>query len=174
MCGVIGVVSNSAANQLLYDGLMVLQHRGQDAAGIVTAEESRFHMHKGQGLARDVFRSHLRHVNTNSDSEVLLNVLAHELQVRASGRQLNLDTIFGAVTGVHSRCKGAYAVVAFIAGYGLLAFRDPHGIRPLVIGVNEQATPHEYIIASESVAIDTLGFRLLRDVEIGRASCRER
>jgi amidophosphoribosyltransferase len=230
MCGVIGVVSNSVANQLLYDGLMVLQHRGQDAAGIVTAEESRFHMHKGQGLARDVFRTRdmrnllgdmgvahvryptagsasssaesqpfyvnspygivlghngnltntqelkeslfradLRHVNTNSDSEVLLNVLAHELQVRASGRKLNLDTIFGAVSGVHARCKGAYAVTAFIAGYGLLAFRDPHGIRPLVIGVNDQVIPHEYIVASESVAIDTLGFRLLRDVAPGEA-----
>jgi amidophosphoribosyltransferase len=230
MCGVIGVVANTAVNQLLYDGLMVLQHRGQDAAGIVTAEEGRFHMHKGQGLARDVFRTRdmrnllgnmgvahvryptagsasssaesqpfyvnspygivlghngnltnthelkeslfrmdLRHVNTNSDSEVLLNVLAHELHVRAAGRQLDLEAIFGAVAGVHARCRGAYAVVAFIAGYGLLAFRDPHGIRPLVIGVNEQATPHEYIVASESVAIDTLGFRLLRDVAPGEA-----
>ncbi len=230
MCGVIGVVANSPVNQLLYDGLMVLQHRGQDAAGIVTAEESRFHMHKEKGLARDVFRtrdmrnllgdmgvahvryptagsassaaesqpfyvnspfgivlghngnltnthelkeslfrSDLRHVNTNSDSEVLLNVLAHELQVRASGRQLSLDTIFSAVAGVHARCRGAYAVVAFVAGYGLLAFRDPHGIRPLVIGVNDQVLPHEYIVASESVAIDTLGFRLLRDVAPGEA-----
>ena len=230
MCGVIGVVANSAANQFLYDGLMVLQHRGQDAAGIVTAEESRFHLHKGPGLARDVFRtrdmrsllgdmgvahvryptagsasssaesqpfyvnspygivlghngnltnthelkeslfrSDLRHVNTNSDSEVLLNVLAHELQVRASGRQLSLDTIFGAVAGVHARCKGAYAVTAFIAGYGLLAFRDPYGIRPLVIGINDQVLPHEYIVASESVAIDALGFRLLRDVAPGEA-----
>ena len=230
MCGVIGIVANTAVNQLLYDGLMVLQHRGQDAAGIVTAEGSRFHMHKGQGLARDVFRTRdmrnllgdmgvahvryptagsasssaesqpfyvnspygivlghngnltntlelkeslfrtdLRHVNTNSDSEVLLNVLAHELQVRASGRQLSLDTIFGAVAGVHARCRGAYAVVAFIAGYGLLAFRDPYGIRPLVIGVNEQTTPHEYMVASESVAIDALGFRLLRDVAPGEA-----
>jgi amidophosphoribosyltransferase len=230
MCGVIGIVANTAVNQLLYDGLMVLQHRGQDAAGIVTAEENRFHMHKGQGLARDVFRTRdmrnllgdmgvahvryptagsasssaesqpfyvnspygivlghngnltntdelkeslfradLRHVNTNSDSEVLLNVLAHELQVRAAGQQLSLDVIFGAVAGVHARCKGAYAVTAFISGYGLLAFRDPHGIRPLVIGVNEQATPHEYIVASESVAIDTLGFRLLRDVAPGEA-----
>ena len=230
MCGVIGIVANSAVNQLLYDGLMVLQHRGQDAAGIVTAEDSRFHMHKGQGLARDVFRTRdmrnllgdmgvahvryptagsasssaesqpfyvnspygivlghngnltntdelkeslfradLRHVNTNSDSEVLLNVLAHELQVNAAGTQLNPDTIFAAVAGVHARCKGAYAVTAFISGYGLLAFRDPHGIRPLVIGVNEAATPHEYIVASESVAIDTLGFRLLRDVAPGEA-----
>ena len=230
MCGVIGVVANTAVNQLLYDGLMVLQHRGQDAAGIVTAEDSRFHMHKGQGLARDVFRtrdmrnllgnmgvahvryptagsasssaesqpfyvnspygivlghngnltnthelkdslfrSDLRHVNTNSDSEVLLNVLAHELHVRASGKQLDLDSIFGAVAGVHARCRGAYAVVAFIAGYGLLAFRDPHGIRPLVIGVNEQAVPHEYMVASESVAIDALGFQILRDVAPGEA-----
>jgi amidophosphoribosyltransferase len=230
MCGVIGVVSNTPANQFLYDGLMVLQHRGQDAAGIVTAEGNRFHMHKGQGLARDVFRTRdmrnllgdmgvahvryptagsasssaesqpfyvnspygivlghngnltntdelkealfradLRHVNTNSDSEVLLNVLAHELQVRGAGQQLSLDTIFGAVAGVHARCKGAYAVVAFIAGHGLLAFRDPFGIRPLVIGINEQVTPHEYIVASESVAIDALGFRLLRDVAPGEA-----
>ena len=230
MCGVIGVVSNTPANQFLYDGLMVLQHRGQDAAGIVTAEDNRFHMHKGQGLARDVFRTRdmrnllgdmgvahvryptagcasssaesqpfyvnspygivlghngnltntdelkealfradLRHVNTNSDSEVLLNVLAHELQVRGAGQQLNLDTIFGAVAGVHARCKGAYAVVAFISGHGLLAFRDPHGIRPLVIGVNDQVTPHEYIVASESVAVDALGFRLLRDVAPGEA-----
>ena len=230
MCGVIGIAANTSVNQLLYDGLMVLQHRGQDAAGIVTAEDNRFHMHKGQGLARDVFRTRdmrnllgdmgvahvryptagsasssaesqpfyvnspygivlghngnltnthelkeslfktdLRHVNTNSDSEVLLNVLAHELHVRASGRQLSLDTIFGAVAGVHARCKGAYAVVAFIAGYGLLAFRDPHGIRPLVIGVNEQATPHEYMVASESVAVDALGFQLLRDVAPGEA-----
>ncbi|MFN3715776.1 MAG: amidophosphoribosyltransferase [Thiobacillus sp.] len=230
MCGVIGIAANTPVNQLLYDGLMVLQHRGQDAAGIVTAEGSRFHMHKGQGLARDVFRtrdmrnllgdmgvahvryptagsasssaesqpfyvnspygivlghngnltnthelkealfrSDLRHVNTNSDSEVLLNVLAHELQVRALGRQLSPDTIFGAVAGVHARCKGAYAVVAFIAGYGLLAFRDPYGIRPLVIGVNESVTPHEYMVASESVAIDALGFQLLRDVAPGEA-----
>ncbi|HQS89380.1 amidophosphoribosyltransferase [Polaromonas sp.] len=230
MCGVIGVVSNTPANQFLYDGLMVLQHRGQDAAGIVTAEDNRFHMHKGQGLARDVFRTRdmrnllgdmgvahvryptagcasssaesqpfyvnspygivlghngnltntdalkealfradLRHVNTNSDSEVLLNVLAHELQVRGAGQQLTMDTIFGAVAGVHARCKGAYAVVAFISGHGLLAFRDPHGIRPLVIGINDQVTPHEYIVASESVAIDALGFRLLRDVAPGEA-----
>ncbi|OYZ55797.1 MAG: amidophosphoribosyltransferase [Hydrogenophilales bacterium 16-61-112] len=221
MCGVIGVVSNTPANQYLYDGLMVLQHRGQDAAGIVTAEDNRFHMHKGQGLARDVFRTRdmrnllgdmgvahvryptagcasssaesqpfyvnspygivlghngnltntdalkealfradLRHVNTNSDSEVLLNVLAHELQVRGAGQQLTMDTIFGAVAGVHARCKGAYAVVAFISGHGLLAFRDPHGIRPLVIGINDQV---------ESVAIDALGFRLLRDVAPGEA-----
>ncbi|MGO9445794.1 MAG: amidophosphoribosyltransferase [Thiobacillaceae bacterium] len=230
MCGVIGVVANTAVNQLLYDGLMVLQHRGQDAAGIVTAEGARFHMHKGSGLARDVFRTRdmrsllgdmgvahvryptagsasssaesqpfyvnspfgivlghngnlintdelkeslfredLRHVNTNSDSEILLNVLAHELQSRSTGGRLDLNTIFAAVAGVHVRCRGAYAVVAFISGYGLLAFRDPHGIRPLVIGVNENALVPEYIVASESVAIDTLGFRMLRDVVPGEA-----
>ena len=230
MCGVIGVVANTPVNQMLYDGLMVLQHRGQDAAGIVTAEGARFHMHKGQGLARDVFRTRdmrnllgnmgvahvryptagsaassaesqpfyvnspfgivlghngnltntdelkqtlfaedLRHVNTNSDSEVLLNVLAHELQVRGHAGRLDLDTIFAAVTGVHGRCRGAYAVVAMIAGYGLLAFRDPYGIRPLIIGVNESVNPPEYMIASESVAIDALGFRILRDVAPGEA-----
>ena len=230
MCGVIGAVANTSVNQILYDGLMVLQHRGQDAAGIVTAEGARFHMHKGKGLARDVFRTrdmrnllgnmgiaHVRyptagsasssaesqpfyvnspfgivlghngnltntdelkralfaedqrHVNTNSDSEVLLNVLAHELQENGHGGRLNLETIFAAVSGVHERCRGAYAVVAMIAGYGLLAFRDPFGIRPLVIGINENVNPPEYIVASESVAIDTLGFKLLRDVQPGEA-----
>jgi amidophosphoribosyltransferase len=230
MCGVIGAVANIPVNQLLYDGLMVLQHRGQDAAGIVTEENSRFHMHKGQGLSRDVFRTRdmrnllgnmgvahvryptagsaaspaeaqpfyvnspfgivlghngnltnaeelkeslfredLRHVNTNSDSEVLLNVLAHELQARSRSGRLDPDTIFSAVSGVHARCRGAYAVVALIAGHGLLAFRDPHGIRPLVIGINENGLIPEYLVASESVAIDTLGFSYLRDIAPGEA-----
>ncbi len=230
MCGVVGIVANIPVNQLLYDSLMVLQHRGQDAAGIVTAEGARFHMHKAQGLARDVFRTRdmrsllgtmgvahvryptagsasssaeaqpfyvnspfgivlghngnlvnteelkevlfredLRHVNTNSDSEILLNVLAHELQSRSKGGRLDVNTIFEAVAGVHVRCRGAYAVVAFIAGYGLLAFRDPHGIRPLVMGVNESGGVPEYIITSESVAIDALGFKILRDVLPGEA-----
>ncbi|MEO8626630.1 MAG: amidophosphoribosyltransferase [Betaproteobacteria bacterium] len=230
MCGIIGVVAQSPVNQLLYDGLLVLQHRGQDAAGIVTAEGSTFHMHKGGGLVRDVFRTRnmralagnvgiahcryptagsaensaeaqplyvnspfgivlghngnltnaeqlkgelfredRRHVNTTSDSEVLLNVLAHELQARSQGYELDAATIFSAVAGVHGRCRGAYAVVASIAGYGLLAFRDPFGIRPLVIG--QSMTPHgvEYIVASESVALDTLGFKLVRDVAPGEA-----
>jgi len=230
MCGILGVVATTPVNQLLYDGLQVLQHRGQDAAGIATAEGGRFHMHKGPGLVRDVFRTRnmrdlvgnwgiahcryptagsaynaaeaqpfyvnspfglmlahngnltnseqlkrdmflqdLRHMNTNSDSEVLLNVLAHELQVASTKYQVDAETIFKAVAGVHKRIKGAYAVVAMIAGYGLLAFRDPFGIRPLVIGKNE--TPHgtEYMVASESVAIDTLGFHFLRDVEPGEA-----
>jgi amidophosphoribosyltransferase len=230
MCGIIGVVAKSAVNQLLYDGLLVLQHRGQDAAGIVTAEGSIFHMHKGSGLVRDVFRTRnmralqgnvgiahcryptagsaensaesqplyvnspfgivlghngnltnseqlkrelfredLRHVNTSSDSEVLLNVLAHELHERSRGYELDPGTIFAAVAGVHRRCRGAYAVVASIAGYGLLAFRDPFGIRPLVIG--QALTEHgvEYLVASESVALDTLGFKLMRDVAPGEA-----
>jgi amidophosphoribosyltransferase len=230
MCGILGVVATSPVNQLLYDGLMVLQHRGQDAAGIATGNGDAFHMHKGSGLVRDVFRTRnmralpgnmgiahcryptagsssdssesqpfyvnspfglvlahngnltntqqlqeemfrqdLRHINTNSDSEALLNVLAHELQESAKSFRLDLDTIFAAVAGVHRRCKGAYAVVVLIAGYGLLAFRDPYGIRPLVIGTNETEKGTEYLLASESVALDTLGFRVLRDVAPGEA-----
>lgn len=230
MCGILGVVSTTPVNQLLYDGLMVLQHRGQDAAGIATAEGNTFHLHKGPGLVRDVFRTRnmralpgnwgighcryptagsawnfsesqpfyvnspfgitlahngnltnsdelkqimfeqdLRHVNTDSDSEVLLNVLAHELQAAAKGPKLDLDTIFTAVSGVYRRCKGAYAVVAMIAGYGLLAFRDPYGIRPLVVGTNVRPEGTEYLVASESVALDTLGFQVMRDVAPGEA-----
>lgn len=228
MCGILGVVATSPVNQLLYDGLQVLQHRGQDAAGIATSEGGRFHMHKGSGLVRDVFRtrnmrnlmgnwgighvryptagsaynaaeaqpfyvnspfglllahngnltnseslkremflSDLRHINTSSDSEVLLNVLAHELQAACNGLKLDEDAIFRAVAGVHRRCRGAYAVVVMIAGYGLLAFRDPFGIRPLVVGRND--TGAEWLVASESVALDVLGFKLLRDVEPGEA-----
>ena len=120
-------------------------------------------------LRRDMFLQDLRHMNTNSDSEVLLNVLAHELQVASTGYHVDAETIFKAVAGVHRRARGAYAVVAMIAGYGLLAFRDPYGIRPLVIGRNETAQGMEYMVASESVALDTLGFRLLRDVMPGEA-----
>ena len=230
MCGILGVVAHSPVNQLLYDGLLVLQHRGQDAAGIVTAEGNTFHMQKGGGLVRDVFRTRnmralagnigighvryptagssesiaesqpfyvnspfgivlghngnltnaeqlnqelfledLRHVNTNSDSEVLLNVLAHELQRSTRNNQLDPESIFEAIAGVHRRCRGAYAVVALIAGYGLLAFRDPYGIRPLVFGTANTEQGTEYLIASESVALDTLGFELVRDVAPGEA-----
>ena len=230
MCGILGVLATSPVNQLLYDGLMVLQHRGQDSAGIATAEGNTFHLHKGPGLVRDVFRTrnmralpgncgigHVRyptagsafnfaeaqpfyvnspfgivlghngnltnaeqlkeemfrmdrrHINTNSDSEVLLNVLAHELQMAAHGYELDVDSIFQAVAGVHRRCRGAYAVVALIAGYGLLAFRDPHGIRPLIYGRNETPQGTEYLVASESVALDTLGFEVVRDIEPGEA-----
>lgn len=230
MCGILGVMATTPVNQLLYDGLMVLQHRGQDAAGITTADGGAFYMHKAPGLVRDVFRTRnmralpgrmgiahcryptagsaldsaesqpfyvnspfglvlahngnltntqqlqkemflqdLRHINTNSDSEVLLNVLAHELQAAATGYQLDPETIFSAVAGVHRRCRGAYAVVVMIAGYGLLAFRDPFGIRPLVIGENDAPEGKEYLVASESVALDTLGFRVMRDVAPGEA-----
>ena len=230
MCGIVGIVSKSPVNQLLYDGLTVLQHRGQDAAGIVTADGRTFHMHKDRGLVRDVFRTRdmrslsghmgiahcryptagsaasaaesqpfyvnspfgvvlghngnlvntaelqrelfqddLRHVNTNSDSEVLLNVLAHELALAARGNRLDPDAIFAAVAGVHRRARGAYAIVAMIAGYGLLAFRDPHGIRPLIIGKNESDNGVEFMVASESVALDTLGFEIMRDVAPGEA-----
>ena len=225
MCGILGVVATTPVNQLLYDGLMVLQHRGQDAAGIATVEGNTFHLHKGPGLVRDVFRTrnmralpgnmgigHVRyptagsafafaeaqpfyvnspfgivlghngnltnadqlkqemfrldrrHINTNSDSEVLLNVFAHELQAAAHGYELDVQSIFQAVGGVHRRCRGAYAVVVLIAGYGLLAFRDPFGIRPLIYGVNETEEGSEYLVASESVALDTLGFQVIRDV----------
>jgi len=231
MCGILGVVATSPVNQLLYDGLLVLQHRGQDAAGIATSENDRFFMHKGPGLVRDVFRtrnmrglagnwgighvryptagsafniaeaqpfyvnspfglllahngnltnseslkrelflSDRRHINTNSDSEVLLNVLAHELEDAASGLRLDEAAIFRAVAGVHRRCRGAYAAVAMIAGYGLLAFRDPYGIRPLVIGKNELPDGrNEWMVASESVALNAQGFRLLRDLAPGEA-----
>ena len=230
MCGIVGIVSKGQVNQLLYDGLTVLQHRGQDAAGIVTADGRTFHMHKDRGLVRDVFRTRdmrsltghmgiahcryptagsaasaaesqpfyvnspfglvlghngnlvntaelqrelfqddLRHVNTNSDSEVLLNVLAHELARAAQGIRLDPDAIFNAVAGVHRRARGAYAIVAMIAGYGLLAFRDPHGIRPLIIGKHESDNGVEFMVASESVALDTLGFEVMRDVAPGEA-----
>ena len=230
MCGILGVVAKNAVNQVLYDGLLVLQNRGQDAAGIVTAEGATFHMHKGGGMVRDVFRTRnmrgllgacgiahtryptagsawsaaesqpfyvnspfgivlghngnltntdqlksdlfrqdLRHVNTNSDSEVLLNVLAHELQEGAANYKLDPATIFAAVSGVHRRCRGAYAVVAMIAGYGLLAFRDPYGIRPLVYGKMETEHGTEYLVSSESVALDALGFEVVRDIAPGEA-----
>jgi amidophosphoribosyltransferase len=229
MCGIIGIVGKNPVNQLLYDGLLVLQHRGQDAAGIVTCDGNTFNMHKNNGLVKDVFqtrhmrslvgnvgiahvryptagsssaaeaqpfyvnspfgivlghngnltnseqlksemfRQDLRHINTNSDSEVLLNVLAHEIEKTSRNALLNTDMAFDAVAGVHRRCKGAYAVVAMIANFGLLAFRDPFGIRPLVIGQQETDKGIEYIVASESVALDVLGFKLLRDVEPGEA-----
>ena len=231
MCGIVGVVARSPVNQLLYDGLTVLQHRGQDAAGICTADGHSFHMHKGRGLVRDVFRTRdmrnlqgnigighcryptagsassvadsqpfyvnspfgivlghngnlvnaeelrqslfaedRRHINTNSDSEVLLNILAHELQdASGDGLRLTPDAIFRAVAGVHRRVTGAYAVVALIAGYGLLAFRDPFGIRPLIIGRTDTDKGVEFIVASESVALDALGFKAMRDIAPGEA-----
>lgn len=229
MCGIIGIVGKNPVNQMLYDGLLVLQHRGQDAAGIVTCDGGTFYMHKNNGLVQDVFqtrhmrnlignagiahvryptagsssaaeaqpfyvnspfgivlghngnltnseqlkremfRQDLRHINTSSDSEVLLNVLAHEIEYAAGNSSLDNDMIFKAVAGVHRRCRGAYGVVAMIANYGMLAFRDPYGIRPLVIGKAQTEKGIEYMVASESVALDVLGFELVRDVAPGEA-----
>jgi len=228
MCGIVGMVVRSDAQLELYDALTILQHRGQDAAGIVTCDEDRLHLRKGTGLVRDVFqnrdmgeltghmgiahvryptagscssaeaqpfyvnspygitlahngnltnsaqlgrelfRTDLRHINTNSDSEVLLNIFAHELQALGKIRPTP-DDVFAAVGGVHKRCRGGYAVIAMITGYGGLGLRDPNGIRPLAIGVRRSEQGDEYMIASESVAFAPLGFELLRDVEPGEA-----
>jgi amidophosphoribosyltransferase len=229
MCGIVGVVSNSPVNQLLYDALLLLQHRGQDAAGIATSHGNKFAMHKANGLVRDVFRTRnmrslpgnigigqvryptagstseeeaqpfyvnapfgitlahngnltnaaelkvelfkndYRHLNTDSDSEVLLNILAHQIQEVISGYSLDPASIFRAVAMLHRRVRGSYAVVAQIAGYGLLAFRDPFGIRPLCLGVSRTERGVEYMIASESVALEGLGFKFDRDVAPGEA-----
>ncbi len=229
MCGIVGVVSHNPVNQIIYDALLLLQHRGQDAAGIATNHGNAFCMHKANGLVRDVFRTRnmrsllgnagigqaryptagtssaeeaqpfyvnapfgivlahngnltncdqlkiemfkndRRHLNTDSDSEVLLNVLAHEIQEATFGFSLDPAALFKAVGVLHKRVRGSYAAVAQIAGYGLLAFRDPFGIRPLCIGFNETDKGPEYLVASESVALEGLGFRFLRDVIPGEA-----
>ena len=230
MCGILAAFASTPVNQLLYDGLLILQHRGQDAAGIVTADGNTFHMRKDRGLVQDVFRGRdmqnligniglghcryptagsaktnaeaqpfyvnspfgialahngnlvnaetlrdelfredFRHINTNSDSEILLNVLAKELQNQITSHHLEPEQVFEAVRKLHQRVSGAYAVVALIAGQGLLAFRDPNGIRPLVLGHNKADSGMEYLIASESVAIESLGFTLTRDVAPGEA-----
>jgi len=228
MCGIVGIFGRSQVNQALYDALLVLQHRGQDAAGIVTSMDGQLFMRKGNGLAKDVFRTthminlvgdmgiahvryptagcsssaeaqpfyvnspygltlahngnltnadelkrdlfmeDLRHINTNSDSEILLNVFAHELQVQGKIR-ITEKEVFKAVAGVHRRCRGGYAAVAMITGYGVLGFRDPFGIRPVVFGARETNEGMEYMIASESVALDVLGFDRIRDLEPGEA-----
>ncbi len=228
MCGIVGIVGQHPVNQALYDALTNLQHRGQDAAGIMTEDGGQLHLRKTNGLVRDVFQqqhmlrltgnvglghvryptagtasmseaqpfyvnspygvalahngnlvnteelkrlvveSDRRHLNTGSDTEVLLNVFAHELG-QQPGKTLTPDAILGAVEAVHRRCSGAYAVVAMIIGYGIVAFRDPHGIRPLVLGSRKSGTRMERIVASESVALDALGFELDRDVLPGEA-----
>ena len=228
MCGIIGIVGKDDVNQAIYDGLTVLQHRGQDAAGIITCDDGRVYLRKDNGLVRDVFHTrHMRdlrgtsgighvryptagcsssaeaqpfyvnspfgialahngnltnaeelkrdlfmedrrHINTESDSEVLLNVFAHELHAQGKLRLTETD-IFNAVAGVHRRCRGAYAAVVLIIGYGIVAFRDPHGIRPVVFGKRETPKGAEYMVASESVAMDLLGFELVRDVAPGEA-----
>ena len=228
MCGIVGIVGQSAVNQSLYDALTNLQHRGQDAAGIMTAEDGRLYLRKSKGLVRDVFQqrhmlrlrgnmgighvryptagsaslseaqpfyvnspygiclahngnlvnteelkllvtqSDRRHLNTTSDTEVLLNVFAHELS-KQSANGLTPDVILKAVEAVHHRCSGGYAVVAMIIGYGVVAFRDPHGIRPVALGVRETERGMERMVASESVALDALRFDVERDVLPGEA-----
>ncbi|MGB0894877.1 MAG: amidophosphoribosyltransferase [Parashewanella sp.] len=227
MCGIVGIVGQSAVNQTIYDALTVLQHRGQDAAGIVTEDKGAFRLRKANGLVKEVFEAkHMqrlqgnagighvryptagsssaseaqpfyvnspfgislahngnlintgellenlqlkrRHINTTSDSEILLNTLADELQ-QVSGLSLTPDEVFSAVKQVHRKASGAYAVVAMIIGQGLVAFRDPFGIRPLVLGKHETATGTEYMVASESVALDAVGFEVIRDVAPGEA-----
>lgn len=229
MCGIVGIVGRRDVNVQLYDALTILQHRGQDAAGMVTCQDGRMSQQKANGLVQDVFRTRhmqrllgnvgighvryptagssgpalaqpfyvnspygialahngnltnadklsedifktdLRHVNTDSDSEVLLNVFAHEMQIQG---KLNptADDMFAAISGVHNRVTGGYAVVGLIANYGLIAFRDPHGIRPLVYGKRvDEDGGNEYMVASESVALDVLGFELIGDVAPGEA-----
>ncbi|NIN33655.1 MAG: amidophosphoribosyltransferase, partial [Gammaproteobacteria bacterium] len=225
MCGIIGIVGKNNVNQAIYDGLTFLQHRGQDAAGMVTCAGSHLYMRKNNGLVRDVFHTRhmlnlkgnmgighvryptagcsssaeaqpfyvnspygitlahngnltngdrlkedlvvdeLRHLNTESDSEILLNILAYELQkVGKLSKDLSPEDIFSVVSRVHKRCRGGYAAVALITGLGILAFRDPYGIRPVAFGERTTELGREYIVASESVAIDALEFTLLRDV----------
>ncbi|GAL20216.1 amidophosphoribosyltransferase [Vibrio maritimus] len=227
MCGIVGIVGSTPVNQSIYDALTVLQHRGQDAAGIVTIESNRFRLRKANGLVKDVFEAkHMqrlqgnvgighvryptagsssaseaqpfyvnspfgitlahngnltnahevreklfekdrRHVNTTSDSEVLLNVLAHEIDTVKGN--VTSDDVFRAVTNVHRTIKGAYAVAAMIIGHGMIAFRDPNGIRPLCLGKREFEGKTEYMVASESVALDAVGFDFVRDVAPGEA-----
>lgn len=226
MCGIVGIVAKTAVNQALYDGLTILQHRGQDAAGIATYEDGHLFLRKSAGYVRDVFRTRhmhnlrgrmgighvryptagvssnaeaqpfyvnspygitlahngnltnseqlkqelfeddLRHINTDSDSEVLLNVFAHELQ-RLGKLRIDSNDIFKAVQKVHQRCRGGYAAISMITGVGIIGFRDPHGIRPIVYGKRETDLGTEYMIASESVAIDVLGFELIGDIAPG-------
>ena len=228
MCGIVGIVGKTPVNQYLYDGLTVLQHRGQDAAGIVTIHNNTFRLRKGNGLVKDVFHTrHMlrlqghvgighvryptagtsssseaqpfyanspygislahngnltnadelkvwlntearRHVNTTSDSEILLNILGHELQ-QSTQVVLTPDDVFTAIANVHKRVRGAYATVALIIGYGMVAFRDPNGIRPLVFGKRETQDGIEYMIASETVALDACSFEFVRDVAPGEA-----
>ena len=230
MCGIVGVISQAPVNQLIYDALLLLQHRGQDAAGIVTMQGTKCHMHKARGMVRDVFRTRnmralpgtvglgqvrystagnafdeeeaqpfyvnapfgivlvhngnltnapalktelaaidRRHINTESDTEVLLNVLAHELERATRDVTLTPATLFAAVTAVHKRIRGSYAVIALIAGHGLLAFRDPFGIRPLSFGESVGPEGRTLMVASESVAIEGTGHKLSADVAPGEA-----
>ena len=230
MCGIVGAIATGPVNQLIYDALLLLQHRGQDAAGIVTMQGTKCYMHKARGMVRDVFRTRnmralpgqvglgqvryptagnayseeeaqpfyvnapygivlvhngnltnaqalkeelfdidRRHINTESDTEVLINVLAHELERVARDLPLMPEHVFKAVSGVHRRVKGSYAVIALIAGHGLLAFRDPFGIRPLCFGDSVAGDGRDFMVASESVALEGTGHRLVRDLAPGEA-----
>ena len=230
MCGIVGVISKQPVNQLIYDALLLLQHRGQDAAGIVTMQGTKCFMHKARGMVKDVFRTRnmralpgsvglgqvryptagnayseeeaqpfyvnapfgivlvhngnltnahalkdelfeidRRHINTESDTEVLINVLAHELERAGRDLALTPQLVFKAVSAVHKRIKGSYAVVALIAGHGLLAFRDPFGIRPLCYGTLETPEGPEVMVASESVALEGTGHHFVRDIAPGEA-----
>ncbi|MDB5749614.1 MAG: purF [Ramlibacter sp.] len=227
MCGIVGIVSQGPVNQLIYDALLLLQHRGQDAAGIVTLQGRKVFMHKAKGMVRDVFRTRNmralpgnaglgqvryptagnayseeeaqpfyvnapfgitlahngnltnaqalkaelfstdhRHINTESDTEVLVNVFAHELERTTRGVSLTPQDVFDAVANVHKRIRGSYAVVTLIAGHGLLAFRDPYGIRPLCMGRSANGT---VMVASESVTLDGTGHVFERDLAPGEA-----
>src|ERR1700719_25148 len=185
MCGIVGIVGSSAVNQRLYDALTVLQHRGQDAAGIATSGDGELYVRKGSGLVRDVFQQHhmlelkgnagIGHVryptagcDSASASEVLLNVFASELQ-RVGTVRITPADVFAALNAVYRRCRGGYAVVAMIIGHGLLGFRDPHGIRPLVLGQRDTPRGPEWMLASESVALDSLSFKFVRDIGPGEA-----
>jgi amidophosphoribosyltransferase len=230
MCGIVGILSTTKKDVSLYiyDALTIIQHRGQDAAGITTASKGRFYMRKGNGLVRNVFRTKhmekligdmgighvryptagssseaeaqpfyvnspygiafahngnltnaeslaselfeqdLRHINTNSDSEILLNILASEIAEEQKHR-INENDIFNAVTKLHKRVKGAYAAIGMIPGYGIFGFRDPHGIRPLILGERTTKNGTKYMLASESVGLTALGFKITRDVEPGEA-----
>ncbi|BBP46375.1 amidophosphoribosyltransferase [Thiosulfatimonas sediminis] len=230
MCGIVGIVtvSENSVNQEIYDALTILQHRGQDAAGIVTCENGRFYQRKDNGLVKDVFRTRhmrdllgnigighvryptagssssaeaqpfyvnspygivmghngnitnahalaeeiyrtdLRHLNTNSDSEVLLNIFAHELKEQGK-LEINAEDVFNAVSKVHHRVRGGYAAVGLISTIGVFAFRDPYGLRPCVVGQRQTAAGIDYMVASESVALDGLGFSLIKDLAPGEA-----
>jgi amidophosphoribosyltransferase len=187
MCGIVGIVGTTPVNQRLYDALTVLQHRGQDAAGITTAHEGRLCSRKGAGLVRDVFEQqhmlelaghvgigHVRYPTagcdsaSESDSEVLLNVFASELQ-RVGTQRVTPADIFAATSAVYRRCRGGFAVVVMVIGHGVLGFRDPNGIRPLVLGSRRTPRGTEYMLASESVALDMAAFETVRDVGPGEA-----
>ncbi|BDI24061.1 amidophosphoribosyltransferase [Herbiconiux sp. L3-i23] len=231
MCGIVGIVSSEPVNQLVYDSLLLLQHRGQDSTGIATVDGSTLHMVKAKGQVREAYRTrdmralpgtlglgHVRyatkgsaaneeetqpfyvnapygivlvhngnltntreltdelyrvdrrHLNTTSDTELLINILANELQAQIGPGDLDPDQLFTAVSRVHERVEGSYATIALIAGHGLLAFRDPYGIRPLVLGRRPLGfVGFEWIVASETVALESQGFEFVRDVEPGEA-----